>query len=142
MLARLLPVLCMSCSLAPAAPAGDVDDPALAADMAEAARRFLSALAPAQAQRAKLPFGGPERENWHYVPRTRKGIALRDLTDAQRSLAFGFLATALTRRGLLEVSAVMALEEVLRARGGGSSRDAGAYFLSVFGDPTTRTTAP
>jgi hypothetical protein len=74
------------------------------------------------------------------VPKPRPGIALKELDDAQRALAHGFLSTALSRRGLLKASGIMALDEVLRRRENNPVRDAGAYFLSVFGEPSTSAT--
>src|SRR5215831_12833259 len=106
-------------------------EPALSADMAEAARRFLSSLTPAQRARAVFPVAGDERLRWHYVPQPRPGIALKELDDAQRALAYGFLNTALSRRGFVKATGIMALDQVLRRRDGSSIRDPGAYFLSV-----------
>src|SRR5215510_5697940 len=77
---------------------------------------------------------------WHYVPKPRPGIALRELDDAQRALAYGFLSTALSRRGFVKASGIMALDEVLRRREHSTVRDAGAYFVSVFGEPSTSAT--
>lgn len=113
---------------------------ALSADMAESARRFLSALTPAQRARAVFAVTSEERLRWHYVPQPRPGIAFKELNDAQRSLAYGFLSTALSRRGFLKATSIMALDEVLRKRDGSSIRDAGAYFVSVFGEPSTSAT--
>jgi glyoxylase-like metal-dependent hydrolase (beta-lactamase superfamily II) len=111
---------------------------ALSIDMAEAAGRFLSVLTPAQRARAVFPFGAGERTGWHYIPRARRGISLGELDDPQRALAFAFLSTALGRRGFFKATAIMALEEVLRQRGSSAfARDPGAYFLSVFGEPST-----
>jgi hypothetical protein len=121
-------------------PADPVTDVALSADMAEAARRFLSALTPAQRTRATFAFTADERMRWHYVPKPRPGIALKELDDAQRSLAYGLIGTALSRRGLVKANTIMALEEVLRRRERNAGRDPGAYFLSVFGEPSTSAT--
>lgn len=112
----------------------------LAADMAESARRLLSGLTPAQRARAVFAVDSEERQRWHYVPRPRPGIALRELDDAQRALAYGLLATAVSRRGFVKVSGIMALDEVLRRRERSTVRDAGGYFLSVFGAPSTTAT--
>lgn len=109
----------------------------LAVDMADAGRRLLSALTPAQRARAVFAFDADERQRWHYVPRPRPGVALRELDDAQRALAHGLLSTALGRPGLVKASAIMALERVLREREHNPARDPGAYFLAVFGEPST-----
>ncbi|MBC7975297.1 MAG: DUF3500 domain-containing protein, partial [Myxococcales bacterium] len=127
-------------ALAQQAPAQGTAETALAADMAETARRFLSVLTPAQRSRAVFPFAADERMRWHYVPKPRRGIAIGDLDVAQRHVAYGFLSTALGRRGYVKASAIMALEEVLRRRGGGIVRDPGAYFLTVFGEPSPTAT--
>ena len=127
-------------ALAQRAPDPVTTELALSADMAESARRFLSALSPAQRARAVFAIASDERLRWHYVPQARPGIAFKELTDGQRALAYGFLNTALSRRGFLKATGIMALDEVLRRRDGSSIRDAGAYFLSVFGEPSTSAT--
>ena len=63
-----------------------------------------------------LPAAAAERSRWHYIPKPRPGVAFKELSDAQRALAFGFLGTALSRRGLVKASSIMALDEVLRRR--------------------------
>ncbi|HKW82889.1 MAG TPA: DUF3500 domain-containing protein [Burkholderiaceae bacterium] len=113
---------------------------ALSTDMAESARRFLSALTPPQRARAVFAVTSDERLRWHYVPQPRPGIAFKELSDAQRALAYGFLSTALSRRGFLKATSIMALDDVLRRRDNSSIRDAGAYFLTVFGEPSTSAT--
>jgi len=139
-------VVPLVCGLAAAVALGQrAPDPitaeiALSADLADAARRFLSALTPQQRARAVFPVDADERLRWHYVPKPRPGLALRELDDAQRALAYGVLGTALGRRGVVKASAIMALEEVLRRREHVPARDPGAYFVSVFGEPSTSAT--
>jgi hypothetical protein len=117
--------------------AGDLD---LASDMAESARRFLTSLSAAQRARAVFAVTAGERLNWHYVPKSRLGVPLKELDDAQRALAYGFLATALSRRGFVKASGIMALDEVLRRREHSNLRDAGGYFVSIFGEPSPSAT--
>jgi hypothetical protein len=139
----VLLVAAATCLWAPPALASQPEEAVLAGDMAVAARRFLSSLTPAQRRRACFAIDHQERLGWHYIPKQRRGIALAELSHAQRHLAYGFLATALGRRGLIKASAIMALEEVLRRREQGKgafARDAGAYFLTVFGDPSPSAT--
>ncbi|NVB79255.1 MAG: DUF3500 domain-containing protein [Kofleriaceae bacterium] len=133
-------VLCVACA---STGQPHVDDAALAEDMASAATAFLASLTPEQADRARFPLEHAQRTDWHYIPRARPGVSLGELAHAPRALAYGFLATALGRRGLLKASAIMALEEVLYRREHGSGpfvRDPGAYFLTIFGTPSTTTT--
>ncbi|HKA87047.1 MAG TPA: subclass B3 metallo-beta-lactamase [Haliangiales bacterium] len=119
----------------------DRDEKVLSADMVEAARRFLSSLKPAQRARAAFAVDDAERQRWHYVPKPRRGIALGTLDTAQRHLAYAFLSTALSRQGFLKATGIMALEEVLRRREHNDpGRDPGAYYLAVFGEPSTTAT--
>src|SRR6266542_3836518 len=138
---RLLVLVVLLCLAVPAA-AREPDEAALAADMREAARRFLSSLTPAQRRQARFAADDVERQRWHYIPRPRRGVALGALEPAQRHLAYAFLATALSRQGFLKATGIMALEEVLRRRdrGGSLVRDANAYYLSIFGEPSARAT--
>ena len=103
--------------------------------MVTGAKSFLAALRPEQRSRATLPFDGEERRNWHYVPRARKGIPLKDLDAAQRRLAEELLKTGLGPRGYTEAMGVLALEGVLREREG-AYRDPGLYYVSIFGVPS------
>jgi glyoxylase-like metal-dependent hydrolase (beta-lactamase superfamily II) len=140
MVVVLISGLAAAAALAQRSPDPVTAELGVAVDMSEAARRFLSALAPAQRARATFPVDGAERLRWHYVPQPRPGLALKELDDAQRALAYGLLSTALSRRGLVKASGIMALEEVLRRNEHSAERDAGAYFLSVFGEPSTSST--
>jgi glyoxylase-like metal-dependent hydrolase (beta-lactamase superfamily II) len=127
-------------ALAQRAPSAVTAEIRLSVDMAEAARRLVSALTPAQRARAVFPVAADERLRWHYVPQPRPGLAFKELSDAQRALAFGLLSTAVSRRGFVKASSIMALEQVLRQRENSPLRDPGAYFLSVFGEPSTSST--
>lgn len=82
-----------------------------------------------------FPMDASERENWHYVPRSRKGVPLGDMTDAQRKLARQLLAAGLSQRGQLQVEAIIALENVLAGIEGSSRRDPQIYYFTVFGSP-------
>lgn len=115
--------------------------PRPAADMAEAARQFLASLSPEQRALAALPFASEERLRWHFVPSEmfpRKGLPLKAMTDAQRTSAHRLLQTGLSQRGYLTVTAVMALERVLRAleRPARFDRDPDGYLFAVFGTPS------
>jgi hypothetical protein len=75
--------------------------------------------------------------NWHFVPRERRGLPLKDMTGAQRALAKALLEAGLGARGYLKASTVMELELVLRELGGNPAvRDPELYFISIFGTPS------
>ena len=87
--------------------------------------------------RRPSPFDSPERFNWHWIPRERKGLPIKELKPEQRALAFGLLDTGLSTKGVIKATTIMSLEEILRVEehGTGPVRDPELYFVSVFGDP-------
>jgi len=119
------------------APPGRARADETGSNMADAARRFLAALDEGQKAKAAFPFDSPERFNWHWIPRERKGLPFKSLTPEQRALAFGLLDTGLSTRGAIKATTIMSLEEILRVdeHGTGPVRDPELYFLSVFGTP-------
>ncbi len=106
--------------------------------MAEAANRFLASLIPDQRVKATFAFEEEERQNWHFVPIERKGLALRDMTSAQKHLATALLSAGLSQQGFFKAETVMSLEEVLRVieHGTGPERDPEKYYVSIFGTPS------
>lgn len=105
-------------------------------EMAAAANTFLSALDEEQAKKAKFPFAADQRENWGFVPRERKGLALEELDEKQTALVRTLLKTALSDPGLEKVDAVIALEAFLgEIEKRPEFRNHKAYFTSVFGEP-------
>ena len=108
-----------------------------AAVMADAAKAFLNSLTPEQRARATFQFQDEERLNWHYIPRVRKGVPLREMTEEQKQLAHALLAAGLSQRGYIKAVSIMSLDEVLRLmeKGSGPQRDPDGYFFSVFGEP-------
>ena len=105
--------------------------------MAETANRFLASLTPEQRAKAAFPFEDDERQNWHFVPIERKGLALRDMTAAQKHLASALLSAGLSQQGYIKAETVMSLEDVLRMleKGTGPERDPEKYYVSIFGQP-------
>jgi hypothetical protein len=82
------------------------------------------------------PFSDAARSDWHYVPRSRVGVAWRDMNAKQRQATTQLLRSALSDAGVDKVHAVMALEIALRElEGSGSRRDPGNYALALFGVP-------
>ncbi|MFZ5494051.1 MAG: DUF3500 domain-containing protein [Verrucomicrobiota bacterium] len=103
--------------------------------MAEAAAAWLGALDADRRAQAVYPLADAERENWHFVPKARNGVPLKDMHPEQRRLARGLVAAGLSERGLLTTDAIIALEDVLFAMEGASRRDRGLYYFTVFGRP-------
>ena len=106
--------------------------------MADAAKAFLASLEPEQRARATFQFQDEERFDWHYIPKERKGLPLKDMTSAQKHLAHALLSAGLSQRGYIKAVSIMSLDEVLRImeQGKGPVRDPERYFFSVFGEPS------
>jgi hypothetical protein len=119
--------------------------------MQRLATDFLEALEPQQLAHAlSAPFGDPsveaERIRWFYTPTDHGGVALRELTPGQQSLAMQLLASGLTRSAYNTVCSILGLENVLDELEGWSvdwgrerGRDPGLYWVRVFGHPSGRT---
>jgi hypothetical protein len=76
--------------------------------------------------------------NWHFIPRERRGLPLKEMTEAQRARARGLLEAGLSQRGILKVDQIIDLENVLREMGGNPTmRDPELYYFTVFGTPSS-----
>lgn len=132
-------ILAIACALSPA-PAFAHD---VAEEMARAANNFVNALTPEQREKAVFDFPNDERLNWHFIPKERKGLPIKEMQQFQRPLAFALLGTGLSNDGLLKAETIMSMEEVLRVMEGPSGRmvrDPERYFVWIFGKPATNAT--
>jgi hypothetical protein len=106
-------------------------------DMVLAADAFVASLEPGQREKALLQFEDAERLNWHFVPRPRRGLPLKEMSPEQQGLARSILQAGLSRRGYLTASTIIELELVLREMGENPVvRDPGLYYFSIFGTPS------
>ena len=111
-----------------------------AAAMAKAAGQFLDGLTPEQRAKAAFAFTSDDRLRWHFIPNEmfpRKGIMLKEMSEAQRGLAHDLLRTGLSARGYNKVTAIIQLEDILKVveAGGKFARNKEEYLFSVFGTP-------
>lgn len=107
-------------------------------EMSTAANRLLAALTPEQKAKATFPLKDEERSNWYFVPKVRKGITLKEMTQGQQMLAMGLLSSGLSQRGFGKATSIISLEEVLAAiEKNGPVRDSSLYYISIFGQPGT-----
>ncbi|MGD9879945.1 MAG: DUF3500 domain-containing protein [Reyranella sp.] len=102
--------------------------------IAEQANRFLALLEEGQRRQVLIAFDSGNRLDWHYIPRSRSGLGLGEMSPAQAEAARALFATVLSQRGLDMLDGVRLLEGVLREQQG-SFRDPGRYFVSIFGMP-------
>src|SRR5688572_15065439 len=109
--------------------------------MAAAANKLLMSLSEKQKDKIQFDFDDNERYNWHYVPKSRKGIPLKDLAGTQHSAAMELLRTALSDTGFKKTTDIIYLEGILRGVEGRPEnddyRDPGKYYFSIFGNPAT-----
>jgi hypothetical protein len=105
--------------------------------MVQAAQHFLDSLSPEQKERAQYKFEDEERFDWHFIPKTRKGLAIREMMPQQREMATALLAAGLSQTGLIKAENIMSLDQVLllMEQGAGPWRDPQNYYVTVFGDP-------
>jgi len=110
----------------------------LTGDMVSSVSAFLNGLSADQRTTANYSFDDQERLNWHFIPRSRNGLSINDMSDSQRELARQVLATFLSARGYQKVSQIRSLESVLAEIevNGRFVRDPDAYFFTVFGEPS------
>lgn len=131
-------ILAIACLLLPASVRGHGP----AEEMTDAATHLLAALTPEQKAKITFDFKEDERLNWHFIPRVRKGLPLKEMTPAQRHLAQALLSSALSQRGCMKATTIMSLEQILAEmeQGKGPVRDPELYFVSIFNKPGTKET--
>lgn len=104
--------------------------------MVQKASAFLETLTPDLREKATTAFDSKERENWHFVPKAREGVALKDLNEPQKKAALELLNSPLSDQGSTKVETIMALEAVLAGiENNPRIRDAGLYTVMIFGTP-------
>jgi len=113
-------------------------------EMASAAQAFWNSLSPEQQKKVMYNFGDDERLNWHFVPKARNGLSMKEMTPAQRSLAMALLSTGMSGQGFAKVQQIMSLEAILKETEPGPPkspvRDPELYFITIFGKPDAKGT--
>jgi hypothetical protein len=104
-----------------------------------AALALRSATPAAERPRLDQPFSDAARSDWHYIPRSRSGIAWKEMSAVQREATLRLLRSALSDAGVIKVQAVMALEIALRELETSARRDPENYSLALFGNPSAGT---
>jgi uncharacterized protein DUF3500 len=110
----------------------------VAAEMADTAKNFLAALTPEQQAKAVYDFKDDERYDWHFIPKPRKGLPVKEMTSEQRVLAYALVSTGLSHRGYFKATTIMSLEQILHdmeAKNPKAERNPELYFITIFGKP-------
>ena len=108
------------------------------AAMSAAANKFLTSLNAEQKAKATKGFDDANRADWHFIPRDRQGLPLKEMTEAQRKLAYELLQTGVSAYGYKKSLDITSLEPVLREMEGPNRRfprDPELYYLTIFGTP-------
>lgn len=127
--------------LAPA-PAITAVDGAPAGEGLKAAQAFVAGLTAEQKAVVVLAADDKRRPDWHFVPQhVRRGLRLRDLSEAQQKQALDVLKAFLSDVGYTKARTIMSLEEILHevesAKGNGVNvRDPLRYYWTFYGEPT------
>ena len=104
----------------------------------QAAERFLSSLTAEQRTRACFPVDAPEWRKWmnqHFY--VRQGVSLKEMTGAQRDLAFGLLQAAMSARGFELTRDIMRLNETLaELTGDREFLGEWLYYFTMMGTPS------
>ena len=125
----------------PTRPAADLTK--VSEDMAAAASALWKSWTPEQQAKAHFDFKNDERLNWHFIPRERKGLPIKEMNPDQRKLAMALLGSGLSAKGLEKATTIMSLEQVLfemEKPGGKMVRDSELYYFSIFGTPDAKGT--
>lgn len=115
------------------------DTPGIA--MAAAAAKLHAALPAEQQKKLHYEFNDPERLNWHFIPKERNGIVLRDIEGPARTAAEELVKAGLSAAGYAKTLQVRSLEEVLYLFEGGEEayrrerRHTHKYHVTIFGSP-------
>lgn len=114
-----------------------------ASRMAAAASDLVASLSPDERAKAVFDYASEERLHWHFIPNEmfpRKGLAFRAMSAAQKDKAHALLKTGLSQKGYLTATAIIGLEDVLRAIESSPrfARSPLDYQFTVFGTPGSR----
>jgi len=108
------------------------------APVRNAAERFLASLTQEQRGRTMFPVDDPEWRKWmnqHFY--VRQGVSFQEMTDGQRSAAFGLLEASLSARGLRLTRDIMRLNETLaELTDDHEFLGEWLYFITVMGKPS------
>ncbi len=104
--------------------------------MRQAAEVLLASVPAAARTKILRPFDDRERLDWHYTPRSRNGVALKELDARGRDAVHALLKTALSAAGYRKAVNIIELELVLREiETFGLMRDPERYHLCIYGAP-------
>ena len=106
--------------------------------MTKVANAWLATLDETQRTKAVMAYDIPARRDWHFIPKARKGLPIKEMSRPQRELALALLKSGLSQKGYVAATTIMSLEEILRELEKANPRmvrDPELYYVSIFGTP-------
>ena len=113
-----------------------VYSPAADAQLLKATNTFLDGIDADAKAATQRDFDSDIRLDWHFIPKNRLGVSLKDLDQEQRELMLNVLRAGLSEQGYTKAETIRSLELVLREIEGSDHRDPERYHLLVFGEPS------
>lgn len=106
------------------------------------AKKVAESFDAGQKKKAMMQVNDEERMNWNFVPTSRRGLPMAEMTEQQKELVRELMKVCLSEQGYTKASNINTLEGVLREVEGRSEgdgyRDTGKYFTSFFGTPDSK----
>jgi hypothetical protein len=104
----------------------------------EAASRFLDGLTPEQRSKTSYPVDDSEWRKWNNIHRwVRQGVSFKEMSDDQKTRAFGLLQAGLSAKGLEKTRNIMRLNETIaELTKRFEEYGEGLYYLTVMGTPS------
>ena len=104
--------------------------------MTQCAKAFLSSLDDAGSGAATAPFDIPDHREWTYLPGSRPGLSMVEMSGEQQRLALELLDAGCSPEGGRTARGVIALERVRRQLATGSDElDGDRFWVRVLGEP-------
>lgn len=105
----------------------------------DAASRFLEGLTAEQRAKTTYPVDDSEWRKWNNIHRwVRQGVGFKEMSDEQKTRAFGLLEAGLSAKGLEKSRNIMRLNETIaELTKKFEEYGEGLYYLTVMGSPST-----
>lgn len=103
-------------------------------EIVRASQQFLGSLDKDQKELASFDWNDKSRKDWHFIPKTRKGLPIKDLAQDQQHLGYALINLCMSREGSLESLTIMSFEQILwELENKAPHRDSSMYHFSFFG---------
>ncbi|MEM7300826.1 MAG: DUF3500 domain-containing protein [Pseudomonadota bacterium] len=111
------------------------------ATMREKATTLLASLNESQREAAAFPFDSRARKAWNFMLGSRRapGLALEQMTPAQKDMALDLLATGTSKLGLEKSINIMLQQDILRDEWnkGSPDRNRERFCVQIYGTPSS-----